>query len=141
MKNFNYLVAVMGLLLLGVGGFLLKTVADPQGVLAVLPYVCIGLGCGVFGHGVGDIVNANMVKRNPQIKKQMEIEKNDERNISIANRAKAKAYDMMLYVFGALMLVLALMGVDVSAVLLLVAAYLFVVGVFIYQLNKYHKEM
>ena len=71
----------------------------------------------------------------------MEIDKNDERNIAIANQAKAKAYDIMLYVFGALMVAFALMSVDMVAVLLLVAAYLFVVGFFIYYLNKYHKEM
>ncbi len=140
-KNFNYLTAVVGLLLFATGLILLKAVANPQGILRVVPYVCIGLGCGAFGHGVGDIANNRAVKNNPQLQKQMEIDKNDERNIAIANRAKAKAYDIMLYVFGALMVALVLMDVDMVAILLLVAAYLFVVGFFIYYLNKYHKEM
>ena len=135
-KSFNYLIAVVGLLLLATGLTLLKVIVNPQGILLVVPYICIGLGCGAFGHGVGDIVN-----NNPQLQKQMEIDKNDERNIAIANQAKAKAYDIMLYVFGALMVAFALMSVDMVAVLLLVAAYLFVVGFFIYYLNKYHKEM
>ena len=140
-KSFNYLIAVVGLLLRATGLTLLKVIVNPQGILLVVPYICIGLGCGAFGHGVGDIVNNRVVKNNPQLQKQMEIDKNDERNIAIANQAKAKAYDIMLYVFGALMVAFALMSVDMVAVLLLVAAYLFVVGFSIYYLNKYHKEM
>ncbi len=140
-KNFNYLVAIVGLLLLATGLILLKAIANPQGILLVVPYVCIGLGCGAFGHGVGDIVNNRVAKNNPQLQKQVEIDKNDERNMAIANQAKAKAYDIMLYVFGALMVAFPLMSVDMVVVLLLVAAYLFVVGFFIYYLNKYHKEM
>ena len=46
----------------------------------------------------------------------------------------------MLYVFGALMLVFALMNVDMWPILLLVAGYLLVVGIFIFYLNKYQKE-
>lgn len=140
-KKFNYLIAVVGLLLLTTGLILLKAIANPQGILLAVPYVCIGLGCGAFGHGVGDIVNNRVARNNPQLQKQMEIDKNDERNIAIANQAKAKAYDIMLYVFGALMVAFALMDVDMVAVLLLVGAYLFVVGFFIYYLNKYQKEM
>lgn len=140
-KNFNYLVTVIGLLLLATGLILLKAIANPQGILLVVPYVCIGLGCGAFGHGVGDIVNNRVAKNNPQLQKQMEIDKNDERNIAIANQAKAKAYDIMLYVFGALMVAFALMSVDMVVVLLLVVAYLVVVGFFVYFFNKYHKKM
>ena len=71
----------------------------------------------------------------------MEIEQGDERNIAISNRAKAKAYNVMLYVFGALMVALALMQVSTAAILLLVTAYLTVVGFFLFYLNKYHREM
>ncbi|HYF75143.1 MAG TPA: hypothetical protein VD757_01040, partial [Candidatus Nitrosocosmicus sp.] len=75
------------------------------------------------------------------IEKQLEIDRHDERNIAIGNRAKAKAYDMMIYVFGALLLAFALMDVDMTALLLLVFAYLFVVGYGIYYRIKYDKEM
>ena len=71
----------------------------------------------------------------------MEIDKNDERNIAISNQAKARAYDAMLYVFGALMISLACMGCNVTIVLLLVAAYLSVVGCFLFYHNRYQKEM
>ena len=71
----------------------------------------------------------------------MDIEKNDERNIMIANKAKGKAFDRMTYIFGALMVSFALMDVDMTAVLLLVFAYLLVHGFSIYYRMKFDKEM
>ena len=47
----------------------------------------------------------------------------------------------MIYLFGGLMLAFVLMGVELAVILLLVAAYLIVEGVFIYYSVKYQKEM
>lgn len=109
--------------------------------MLTLPYVCIGIGSGLFGHGMGSILSRRAMQNNPQMRKQMEIEQNDERNIAIANRAKGKAFDMMTFVFGALMISFALMGADLAAVLLLVSAYLFVHGYALYCRCRYEKEM
>ena len=136
----QYILAAAGILCFITGLVSLKTIAEPQGVLQVLPYLCIGIGCGVFGHGAGEIAANRAYAKNPQLRKQMEIEKQDERNIAIANQAKAKAYDSMLYVLGAVMIAFALMNVQTTTILLLVGAYLLVVGVFIFYLNKYQKE-
>ena len=140
-KAREYATAIMGLLLLGIGLYLVKTIADPQGFMRALPFVCVGLGCGAFGHGVSDIISRRAVAGHPDIQKRIDVEKNDERNISISNRAKAKAFDVMIYVFGALMVSFALMGVDMVAVLLLVFSYLFVEGCAIRYRCKYDKEM
>ena len=136
----QYILAIAGILCFITGLVLLKAIAEPQGVLQVLPYVCIGIGCGVFGHGAGEIAANRAYAKNPQLRKQMEIEKQDERNIAIANQAKAKAYDSMLYVLGAVMIAFALMNVQTTTILLLVGAYLLVVGVNVFYLNKYQKE-
>lgn len=140
-SKMDYIVAVIGILLLGIGLYLVKTIVEPQGFMKALPYVCVGLGCGVFGHGMGNIISHKALKSDPNAARQLEIEKNDERNIFIASRSKAKAYDIMVFVFGALMITFALMGIDMVAVLLLVFAYLFVVGCGIYYRCKYDKEM
>lgn len=140
-KKSNYVVVIIGLLLLGTGLYFVKTIDDPQGIMQALPYVCIGVGCGLFGQGMGGILSQKAMQNHPEIQKQMEIEKNDERNIAIANRAKGKAFDIMTFVFGALMLAFALMGVDMVATLLLVFAYLFVHGYAIYYRCKYNEEM
>jgi len=105
-----------------------------------LPFVCIGVGCGLFGHGMGDMISERAIRSNPKLRRKLEIEKNDERNIAIANRAKGKAFDMMTFVFGALMLSFALMGVDMIAVLLLVFSYLFVHGSALYYRFKFERK-
>lgn len=66
-----------------------------------LPYVFVGIGSGVFGSGMGSIVTSRTLKKHPETQRVLEIEKKDERNIAISNRAKAKAYDAMTFVFGA----------------------------------------
>ena len=101
----------------------------------------IGVGAGLFGYGVGNGCVALWGEKHPDLMRQSEIEEKDERNVAILNRAKAKALDMMFYVFGALMISLALMGADIGVVLLLVAAYLFVAGCMVYYMCKYQKEM
>ena len=44
----------LGILLAAAGFLLLQRPSEAQGILAVLPFVCIGVGCGLFGHGAGD---------------------------------------------------------------------------------------
>ena len=137
----DYIMTVIGILMLGSGLFLVKTIIDPQGFMKALPYIFVGLGCGIFGHGMGNVISRKALKNSPDIQKQLEIDKNDERNVAIGNSAKAKAYEMMIFVFGALMFSYALMGIDLIAVLLLVFAYLFVIAYGLYYRFKYDKEM
>ena len=140
-SKMDYIIVAVGVILLGIGLYLAKSIADPQGFMQALPYVCVGLGCGIFGHGMGNVILLKTMENSPEIQKQLDIDKKDERNVAIANRAKAKAYDMMIFAFGALMLAFTLMGVDMIAVLLLVFTYLFVQGYGIYYRCKYDKEM
>ena len=140
-NRMDYIMTVIGLLMLGSGLFLVKTIADPQGIMKALPYICVGLGCGIFGHSMGNVISRKALKNSPDIQKQLEIDKNDERNVAIGNSAKAKAYDMMIFVFGALMLSYALMDIDIIVVLLLVFAYLFVIAYGLYYRFKYDKEL
>ena len=136
-----YSLTVLGIALIAGGIIILKTVGDQLEAIQALPYVMIGLGCGIFGHGFGEIINRAAMKKHPELAQQNEINKTDERNVAIDSHAKAKAYDAMLFIFGALMVALALMNVDLIVVLLLVFAYLFVAGIGIYYRCKYDKEM
>lgn len=65
----------------------IKSAERPDGFLIPLPYLCIGFGCGLFGHGTGNLIASRAIGRDPSAQKQMEIEKNDERNVAICNRA------------------------------------------------------
>jgi len=112
-----------------------------QGILRTLPYICIGIGTGIFGQNIGTVISRLALRNDPQSAKKIEIETKDERNTAIRNRAKAKSYDLMVMVFGALMMAFALMQVDMYVTLTFVAAYLFIVFSSIYYLSKFQKEM
>ena len=90
---------------------------------------------------MGGMLSRKALKDSPDLQKQLEIEQKDERNIAISNSAKGKAFDIMLFVYGALMLSFALMQVDLAAILLFVFCYLLVLGCSIYYRVKYEKEM
>lgn len=137
----NVILVLLGIILSVSGIYLVKRNINLEGIMRVFPYICIGIGCGLFGQGMGDFISKKAIQANPSIEKQLEIERNDERNKAISNKAKAKSYDIMTFVFGALMIAFALMGVDMAAILILVFAYLFVQGSDIYYHNKFSKEM
>ncbi|BBI33477.1 hypothetical protein [Cohnella abietis] len=137
----SYFFTVIGAGLLASGVYFIKTIEDPQGILRALLYICVGLGCGIFGHGMGEIIVRLATKNNPAVAKKLEIVHKDERNLANANRAKAKAFDLMVFVFGALNITVALMDIDLTVVSLLVFAYLFIIGYCTYYRIKYYKEM
>lgn len=129
--------SAIGLVIVGIGMILLIFLPETKGTLKVLPYVCIGVGSGIFGGNIGVVVKY----KNPQDAKQIEIEANDERNRAISNKAKARAYDLMIYVYAGILLAFTLMGVEKYILLTLAAVYLFFVFTQVYYLSKYHKEM
>lgn len=131
----------LGFMLLAGGVILVHFYRDAAGIMRTLPYICIGIGTGVFGGNLGTAIRIKLLRKNDRTAKQVEIEERDERNVVIRNRAKGKAYDMMILVFGALMMGFALMQVDLVVVLAFVAAYLFVVATNIYYIFKFVKEM
>lgn len=137
-RNTAVLLTAIGAVLLA--GGICTLFINLKGVPA-LPYILIGVGCGLTGHGIGELLQKRSLHHAPEIQKQIEIEKRDERNVAIANRAKAKAYDLMIFVFGVLLLVFALICVKWEAVLLLAAGYMAVVGYALYYRIKFEKEM
>jgi hypothetical protein len=140
-KGRSVALAVLGFALLVTGLVLVKVIEDPQGVMRALPFVLMGIGCGVLGGNIGELMRQRAMKKDPKLAKSIEIEQKDERNQMIWNRAKARAYDIMIFVHSALLIAFALMGVDVIAIILLAASYLFIVLSAAYYMVRYGKEM
>lgn len=137
MKKRYYVFAILGFAVFAAGLLLVKTAGESN----IAPYLCIGFGSGIFGHGVGEILSRRAAKKAPEAARQREIEENDERNVALRDKAQAKAYNIMLPVFGALFIAFALMGVELRVVLLLIAAYIFVCASSIYNRIKLEREM
>lgn len=66
---------------------------------------------------------------------------NDERNISIENKAKAKAFDVMQLIFGILIIIYVFLRANLLTIALAVVAYLIILAVYMASFSKYHKEM
>jgi uncharacterized membrane protein YbaN (DUF454 family) len=79
--------------------------------------------------------------KNPQAARQVEIEQKDERNQAISNKSKARVYDLMIFVYAAVILAFALMQINIYVTLILVAIYLFFIFANVYYFSKYNKEM
>ena len=140
-KRQDYLSTAVGVLVFVTGLVLLKVIPNPEGMMRALPYLCIGIGCGMLGRGISIIVSQNIMEKYPEIQKQKKIEETDERNVLLSTTAAAKAYKMATYVFDVLLLAYALMGVELVPILMLVIGYLFVVGYGIYCRCKLEGEL
>jgi ABC-type multidrug transport system fused ATPase/permease subunit len=133
--------AVIGFIIFCVGLALIKLSQDADGILKTLPYICVGIGSGILGGNLGTAFKNKAMLKNPQAARQMEIEQKDERNQAISNKAKARVYDLMIFVYAAIILAFALMQVDIYVTLTLVAIYLFLIFANVYYFTKYNKQM
>ena len=131
-KPIRVILLIIGLGLLATGAVFMKMGLFEE--MKALPGVMIGVGAGLF-------IQERTLKRHPEEARKLQIEQTDERNVAISREAKSRAFDVMGYVYAALMLAFVMMGAELMVVLLLVAAYLITYGVMIYELNRLHKEM
>lgn len=141
MKKYkNYLITAAGLIMI-IGGAALSNIPFFQDALKGLPYGLIGIGCGTFGYGFGELYTKHLYRKHPDIEHQDQVNKKDERNITLANAAKAKAFNIMTYVFGVVILAFAFMGISTEIVITLVVAYLFVQIYAVYNRISLEKKL
>lgn len=129
----------VGIALVIAGLYCIKTDVHLVGMSEIVPYVFVGLGCGLFGDGMGKMISNDGLDEDT--KKQLDIEINDERNVAISNKAKAKAYDLMTYVEGAMIVSFGIMGIETRYLILMVFAYVLVKAYAVYYRIKLEKEM
>lgn len=146
MKNKNYvlkniLLSFLGVVLVAVGLFIYQKTLGMDKTIVVIPYIFIAIGCGILGHFTGNLIQHYSTKGNEELKRQIEIEKNDERNVLIAEKSKAKAYDLMIYLFAAMLIIFSLMGADKLQILVLVAIYLSLQIYALYWKSKFESRM
>ena len=103
--------------------------------------ILLGTGAGVIGASIAKLYTINLEKKNPDMIKENEIELQDERNVLIRQRAKAKSADITQW----LIMIIAYLEIFVNAPLWII---LLTVGIFvlyniiqIYYINKFNNEM
>lgn len=134
--------ALFGILQLITGIFLillsfLLNAEIPKPICGVL----IGIGCGLSGLGIIRLITNHFERKNPAIRRAKEIENNDERNIIIRNRAKAKAGDITQWLIIAIAYVTILISAPIWVTLFVVFVYIFYNVTGILLINKYQNEM
>lgn len=139
LRNCLFLFLGIGLIIAGI--LMDKNSGTSNQVLARIPYLLIGLGCGIFGHFMGNIMKYFSTRNNEELERQIEIEKKDERNILIAEKSKAKAYDLMVYLFAGMLIMFSLMRVDKLQILIMVAIYLSLQVYALYWKYKFESQM
>lgn len=129
------LLLLVGLALVGVGGFVL--IDDAQ---QTLHGVCIGVGAGLSGLSIAKLISAVLLLRHPE-QAQEQMEETDKCAAIISDKAKGKGFDAMSLIYGTAMLICVLLDASIAIILVMVTAYLMVYAVQVYYLAKYAKEM
>ncbi len=103
--------------------------------------ILIGVGSGLFGHSMGKLIETKANEKAPEQYRRVAIEQKDERNQMINSIAKGKAFDAMNYIYSTVLIITALLNVGMVVILLLVASYLLVHGIRVYEVTRLMKEM
>lgn len=87
------------------------------------------------------IIRHFYLKNNEEPVRKIEIEENVERNILIAEKSKARAYDIMINIFAVLILIFSLMGINKLTIIFLVVAFLSMQLYALYWRFAFEKKM
>lgn len=134
-KSFYIITLILGIALIGVS-FLFKG-ED----LKTISGLAIGIGSGLFGMSIANIIMKNLEQKDPEGMKQKEIEFKDERNTIIRYRAKAKAADIIQWFIMGIAYLTIIISAPLWVTLTTICVFLLYNILSIYLMNKFQKEM
>ena len=102
---------------------------------------CIGVGSGLFGLSVANLILIRIRKKNPQITRIIDVEAKDERTMRINDMARARAFAIIQVLYAALVIVLALLGERLFVILLVWGVFMIGWIAYFAYFAKYAKEM
>ncbi len=135
-KLLRFIALVFGVCLALAGLFLIKGEE-----LKAVSGVCIGIGAGLFGQNTANLFMLRYEEKNPDAAKIKKIEEKDERNITIKNRAKAKAADIVQYLIILLIFIAILIRAPLWVTFVIIGVYLSYHILSLYYIAKFNKEM
>lgn len=134
-KSFYIITLILGVCFIGASFFFKgEEVKAVSGIL-------IGVGAGLFGMSIANLIMKRLEQNKPEIIKQNEIEFKDERNTLIRNKSKAKAADITQWFIMGIAYLTILISTPIWVTLIVVAVFLIYHLLGVYFMNKYQKEM
>lgn len=133
----SYIQIIIGAVILIALTIYLQLPNPSQGLVGVL----LGVGVSFAISGVLSAIILRIESKSPARMKQSVIERKDERNISLRNRAKAKASDISCWFFMVIVYLNILIDGPLWLTLVIVGAFLLHYLLVMFYLGKYSKEM
>lgn len=99
-----------------------------------------GIGSGLLGAGIAYTISKNVYRKNPELYKKNTIEKNDERNVYIKNKAQAKSGIILMYLNFILAMVMGFYKIALWATLSLILINLIYSFCVVFFINKFNKQ-
>jgi len=131
----NIIFILLGVIILAVGIFVRS-----DGLKSVAGF-CIGIGLALIAMNVLNLILILYYRKHPAIKKQSDIELKDERTVAITNKAKAKAFDIMLKILFIIPFLMILIDLPIWMMIATIAIYAFALSLQMYLTLRYYKEM
>lgn len=129
---------------LGIGaaiiGFFISAIVDNE-ILGKIGSLVGALGCGTLGGSVGIIYQHKKYEKNPDKKKQSEIEMKDERSNLIREKAAAKAGNITNWMFLGVAYICIILNLPTWLVMLIIGIFVLKVGLEIMFIKKYNEEL
>lgn len=134
-KNLYITLFVLGVILL-VSGFLI--ISEDYSNISGL---CIGIGIGLMAMSFSNLVINNYYQKRPVLKRQNEINSKDERNTTITNRAKAKAFDWTIRLLIAFPFLLIFFKSPLWMIFSVIGIYLLGFSIQVFYTIRFNNEM
>ena len=135
-KRTQIIFLIIGAVFLVAGGLIMKNPSIKQ-----ISGACIGIGAGLWGIGIANLLMSRYYQKHPQAKKQEQIQQNDERNIQIRDKAKAKSADILQWVIMAGALVSIVVNAPLWVTLAIVAVFLSKTVLELYFMHIFQQQM
>lgn len=133
--------------ILWIGGIILGIIIATLGffmrdeALKTLSGLCIGIGSGLFGLSIAQLYMIRFERKHPEEVKRNEIEFKDERSVMIRDKAKAKAGDITSWCILGVAWINILLDGSLWITLVCCALSAVHVGLGLYLMTKYDKEL
>lgn len=132
------LLTVMGASSIYIGGFVLV-----EENLKMISGLCIGIGAAVFSISIGNLIGALILSKTQydEILRKKNILVNDERNIRIREKVRAKINQVVIYVLSVIIIVMGFMRINIIAIIMVASVFLIEFVLAIALTGYYSKRM